>query len=59
MGNSNAVFLYMALLLVEGLAEMVTIMQQKRSENISSFPSCGMIPRYLVSQDLGTYLDVG
>lgn len=47
MGNSNVVFLYMALLLVEGSAEMVMIMQQKRYENVYSFP---MIPRYLVSQ---------
>ena len=50
MGNSNAVFLYMALLLVEGSVEMVAIMQQKRSENIYSLPSCGIVPRCLVSQ---------
>ena len=56
MGNSNAVFLYMALLLMEGSAGMVMIMQQKRSANIYSFPSYGMIPRSLVSQPRPRYL---
>jgi len=58
MGNSNAVFIYMALLLMEGSAGMVMIMQQKRSENIYSFPSYGMMPRFH-SQGFGTYLDMG
>ena len=56
MGNSNAVFLYMALLLMEGSAGMVIIMQQKRSENIYSFPSYEMMPRSLVSQPRPRYL---